>query len=334
MKRSLILFLSAVVATFVFAACGGGNPDGGTLTLYTSMKESKIGDIVRAFNEVHPDIRVEHYTAGAGRLMARIAAEREAGQIQADMVWHSEVHVFYALAADGILHRFIPEARANGEIMNPLAVESDYFTPARLGALGVAYNTRHIDSPPSEWRDLLAPEWTGGFAFANPSLSGTALVAVAMLGQYFGDEFFHELRANGAMVGGGSGQVVDDVAIGEYFGALAVDYIVYDVIDLGATMGLAWPTEMVVIPSPVAIFRDSPNIEAAELFLDFLLSPVGQQIIADNGTTPVRPGMYMPARFNLPPVEELMERAMIIDFVAMDGQREGIIENFLGIMQD
>jgi iron(III) transport system substrate-binding protein len=177
------------------------------------------------------------------------------------------------------------------------------------------------------------PMWYGGFAIANPSVSGTALVSVAMLGETFGYNFFERLRANGAMVGGGSGQVVDDTAIGEYFGALAVDYIVFDVMDLGATVGMAWPSEMIVIPSPVAIFRDSNNIPAAELFLEFLLSEVGQQIVADNGTTPVRPGMYMAERFNLPPVEEMMERGMTIDFVEMAGTREAIINNFLEIMQ-
>ena len=305
----------------------------GQVTLYTSMKESKIGDIVRAFNAEFPNVRVEHYSAGAGRLMARIAAEREAGQIQADMLWTSEVPDFYAMAADGILHRFIPTARANGEILSPLVVESEYFTPARLAALGIIYNTNHIQTSPTSWEDLMGPDWTGAFAIANPAVSGTALVSVAMFLEYFGEDFFVRLRENGAMIGGGSGQVVDDTAIGEYFGALAVDYIVYDVMDLGATVAMAYPQEMIVIPSPVAIFRDSPNIEAAEAFLEFLLSPVGQQIVADQGTTPVRPGMYMAERFNLPPVEEMMERAMRIDFVAMAGTRQEIIDRVAELMQ-
>jgi iron(III) transport system substrate-binding protein len=315
------------------ATGGGGGGAEGPLTIYTSMKESKMGDIIRAFNEAYPDIRVEHYSAGAGRLMARIAAEREAGDIQADMLWTSEVPDFYSLADAGVLHEFIPSARAAGEIFNPLVVESNYFTPARLAALGIIYNTNHIQTPPTDWEDLMDPSWYGGFAIANPSVSGTALVSVAMLGETFGSDFFERLRANGAMVGGGSGQVVDDTAIGEYYGALAVDYIVFDVMDLGATVGMAWPTEMIVIPSPVAIFRDSNNGEAAELFLEFLLGEVGQQIVADNGTTPVRPGMYISERFNLPPVEEMMERAMTIDFVEMAGTRESIIDDFLEIMQ-
>jgi len=343
MKSRTITALLLVLTLMVLSACdlaGGTTPaatgDGptGTITLYTSMKESKIGDIVRAFNAEYPGIHVEHYSAGAGRLMARIAAEREAGQIQADLIWTSEVPDFYRMASEEMLHRFIPTARANGEIMNPLLVESEYFTPARLGALGVAYNTNRVATAPTEWSDLLGPEWTNGFAIANPSLSGTALVSVAMLEATFGVEIFHQLRANGAMVGGGSGQVVDDTAIGEFYGSLAVDYIVFDAMDLGATMGMAWPTEMIVIPSPVAIFRDSENTDAAETFLNFLLSPAGQQIVADNGTTPVRPGMYMAERFNLPPVEEMMERAMVIDFVAMADQREAIITNFLDIMQN
>ena len=335
-----LLILAMLMSSMMLVACngGGGSSDGDgpqTLTIYTSMKESKMGDIVRAFNAQYPDIRVEHYSAGAGRLMARIAAEREAGQIQVDLLWHSEVPVFYGLAADGMLHHFIPEARANNEIICILDEPSPYFTTARLGALGVIYNTNHIQTPPTVWDDLLDPKWYGGFAIANPSLSGTALISIAMFEQYRGQDFFRALRANGHMVGGGSGQVVDDTAIGEYFGALAVDYIVYDVIDLGATVGMAWPSDgYIVIPSPVAIFRESPNIPAAETFLNFLLSPAGQQIIADNATTPVRPGMYMAERFNLPSVEDMAENAMRLDFVAMTDDRERIINDFMAIMQD
>ncbi|WP_301100346.1 hypothetical protein [Propionivibrio sp.] len=57
------------------------------LFVYTSMKESMIGDLKTAFIKQYPDIKLDFQSAGAGKLMAKIAAERESGKILADVLW-------------------------------------------------------------------------------------------------------------------------------------------------------------------------------------------------------------------------------------------------------
>ncbi|WP_301102408.1 extracellular solute-binding protein [Propionivibrio sp.] len=64
------------------------------LYVYTSMKESMVGDLKTAFIKKHPDIKLDFQSAGAGKLMAKIAAERESGNILADVLWTSEVPDF------------------------------------------------------------------------------------------------------------------------------------------------------------------------------------------------------------------------------------------------
>ena len=61
------------------------------LYVYTSMKESMVGGLKTAFTKKHPDIKIDFQSAGAGKLMAKIAAERESGKILADVLWTSEV---------------------------------------------------------------------------------------------------------------------------------------------------------------------------------------------------------------------------------------------------
>jgi iron(III) transport system substrate-binding protein len=80
-----------------------------------------------------------------------------------------------------------------------------------------------------------------------------------MLQKAFGWEFFKKLKANGAKMGKGSGQVVDDTASGDLAGSLAVDYITNDKIEKGAKIALVYPPEMLVVPSPVAIFKGAAN---------------------------------------------------------------------------
>ena len=90
---------------------------------------------------------------------------------------------------------------------------------------------------------------------------------------------------------------------------------------------------MLVIPSPIAVFRNSPNVDAAKKFVDFVLSKDGQVIIANEGTLPVRADVKVPDRYKLPPVDEAMKRAMKIDYKQIMAEKEATIKKFTDIMQ-
>lgn len=301
------------------------------LYVYTSMKESLIGQLKTAFAAKHPEVKLDYQSAGAGKLMAKIAAERESGKILADVLWTSEVPDFYQLQAQGILQPYVPkEIKA---LVNPLPDYDGSFTAVRLGTLGVAYNTRLIKTAPKTWADVQGPAFKGAYGIANPALSGTAYMSVSLLVKQFGWGYIEALRANGAKMGKGSGQVVDDTASGDLLASLAVDYITLDKVDKGATLALVYPEEMLVIPSPIAILKGSPNTEAAKKFVDFVLSKEGQTIIAQEGTLPVRSDVQVPDRFPLPPVADAMKRAIPVDYKAMMADKEATIKKFTDIMQ-
>ena len=301
------------------------------LFVYTSMKESMIGKIKAGFAEKHPDIKLDYQSAGAGKLMAKIAAERESGKILADVLWTSEVPDFYQMKAQGLLLNYTPTEFKS--LLNPLPDYDGSFTAVRLGTLGVAYNTRFVKEAPKTWDDLKKPAFKRAFGIANPALSGTAYMSVAVLSKAFGWQYFEALRANGAKMGKGSGQVVDDTASGDLVASLGVDYITLDKIDKGATLALAYPPEMLVIPSPIAILKNSPNADAAKKFVDFVLSKEGQTIVANEGTLPVRTDVQVPAQYKLPFAEEAMKRAMKIDYQQIMAEKEATIKKFTEIMQ-
>ena len=190
-----------------------------------------------------------------------------------------------------------------------------------------------MKEPPKGWADLQKPAFKGAYGIANPALSGTAFMSVALLEKTFGWKYFEALRANGAKMGKGSGQVVDDTASGDLVASLAVDYITLDKIEKGATLALVYPPEMLVIPSPITIFKGSPNAEAAKKFVDFVLSKEGQTIIANEGTLPVRSDVKVPEQFKLPTVEDAMKRAMKVDYPQMMAGKEATIKKFTEIMQ-
>jgi len=327
MFRKLVcaLLLIAALAAPVFAQKKE------KLMVYTSMKETLIGDLKVAFEKKNPNISMDYYSAGAGKIMAKIAAERQSGKLVVDVIWTSEVPDFYAMKKEGILQKYeSPEAK---NVVSPINDPDFEFTPARLGTLGITYNTNKIKTPPKEWTDLLGPAYKNGFAIANPALSGTSMVSVGMIVNNLGWDFIQKLRANGTKMGQGSGQVVDDTAAGDLVACIGVDYITIDKIKLGAPLGFAYPKEMLVIPSPVAIFKGTPNLSAAQKFVDFLLSKDGQTIIAQNYTLPIRRDVPIVEGVGLVQPEEAVKRAMKIDYLKLMDEKQSIIDKFTAIMQ-
>jgi iron(III) transport system substrate-binding protein len=79
------------------------------LYVYTSMKESLVSELKKAFKARHPEVKLDYQSAGAGKLMAKIAAERESGRLLADIIWTSEVPDFFQLKAEGMLHPYVPK---------------------------------------------------------------------------------------------------------------------------------------------------------------------------------------------------------------------------------
>ncbi|QEJ99990.1 ABC transporter substrate-binding protein [Treponema phagedenis] len=332
MKKRIVLFCVACVAAMSLLSCGSdsGGQEKKSLMVYTSMKESIIGKVRDEFSQKYPDINFDYYSAGAGKLMAKIAAERQSGRIACDVLWTSEVPDFMQLKAEGVLLPYVsPES---GKIVSPLKDPEGYFTPARLGTLGIAYNTNKIKTPPVSWQDLLKPEYKNGFAIANPALSGTSLVSLAMLIENLGWDYIEQLKANGAKMGQGSGQVVDDTASGDISACIAVDYITIDKIVKGATLGFAYPQEMLVVPSPIAIMKDTQNEDSAKIFIDFLLSDEGQKIVADAYTLPIKENIPVREDLGLLHPEAATQRAFPFDYQKLIREKEEVIKRFTALM--
>ena len=158
-------------------------------------------------------------------------------------------------------------------------------------------------------------------------------MAISMLVKQFGWEFVEKMAANKAKIGKGAGQGVDDTASGELLGCIGVDYITLDKIKKGAKLAYVFPPQIILSPSPVAIIKDTPNLKSAQTFVDFLLSKEAQEIIASEGTLPVRNDVKLDPMLPVATPEEAMKRAIKIDYIAMMAEKADTIKKFTDIMQ-
>ena len=325
--RAALLALSLLA---VGMAPGADAAPKSRLAVYTSTKDVIIGQIRDAFMRKYPEIQLDYYSAGAGKIMAKLAIERHAGRIMADVLWTSEVPDFYQLKEEGLLERYMsPEASA---VISPVSDPDGYFTAARLSTIGICYDITRINNPPRTWEDLARSEFRDAFGIADPAISGTSMLSVSMIVKNLGWDYIRKLRANGAKMGQGATQVVDDTAVGDLAACLAVDYIAINKILDGAPLGFVYLDKIMVIPSPVAILKGTPNLKAARAFVDFLLSKEGQTIVAGGYTLPSRRDVPVPRGVGLISAEDAVKRAMSLDYIKLRSEKEEIIDRFTAIM--
>jgi len=136
------------------------------------------------------------------------------------------------------------------------------------------------------------------------------------------------LHKNGAVKCEGSSQVIEDTASGKLAACIGVDYVVADQIDKGAHIAMVYPKEMVVVPSPIAIFNTTDNLEAAKAFVEYMLSKEAQQKIADVGTIPVRNDVKIPEKYRLPSPEDAMKMGIKVDYLDTLKHKDEINKKF------
>ncbi|MBR5914570.1 MAG: ABC transporter substrate-binding protein [Selenomonadaceae bacterium] len=330
---------SLILSSVVLSGCGGDENKsdeqkliGNRLVIYTSMKESLIGGIIEGFKKKYPDIEIDYQSAGAGKIMAKLEAEKQSGNIMADIIWTSEVPDFYQMRDAGMLEKYQPTVF--NEILNPFDDYDGSFTAARLGTLGIVININKITTPPTSWEEIATnPAYKDSFGIADPALSGTAYMSIALLEKQFGWDYIERLHDNGAIKSKGSGRVVDDTADGTLNACLGVDYITASKIDKGAPLKMVYPPENIVVPSPIAILKDADHMEAAKKFVDYVLSQEAQQKVANAGTVPVRTDVKMPEKYNLPTPEQALQNGIKINYTEILPHKEDTINKFSNLFK-
>lgn len=267
------------------------------LVIYTSQPNVDAQSTVDAFNQAHPDIKVEWVRDGTTQLMARLEAELNAGAAKPDVLLIADSVTMASLKARGLLQPYLSPGRQGHD--PALYDPQGYYYGTKLITTGIAYNTRAAIRPRS-WQDLARPELKGQVSMPSPLYSGAALIHLATLtGEAsLGWRYYEQLKANGASAQGGNGGVLTAIASGTKPYGVLVDYMAIREKAKGAPIEFVFPAEGVsMVTEPVAILQSARHAEAARKFVDFVLSRAGQEVVVRQGYVPALAGLPMPAGF-------------------------------------
>lgn len=290
-RHPLIFWVILVVGFGCLDGCEWSVEVGGPVVLYTSVPAGVIAEIETVFEEQYPDIDLQVYRAGTGDVMARIEDELSASRLAADLVWVADFTVGEDLKGRNLLLPYRPpEADA---LLAPLRDEDDTYYAARLLNMVVAYNTDVVTTPPTSYRDVLGSQYRGRVGHASPVKSGAFLYFMGALLQDpdYGEDFFRQLAINEPVIQTNT-QTTAGIAAGELDIGITIDFTVRALLgeDPDAPIDFVYPEPgVVMVPSPIAIFRDAANVEGAKAFERYILSAPGQALLRDlAGVVPVR----------------------------------------------
>jgi iron(III) transport system substrate-binding protein len=306
LKRPVIsaLATAVAVASFSLSAQVVANEEANeTLTLYTSQPNSDAQQTVDAFQAAYPDIEVEWVRDGTTRLMTRLRSELSAGVSNPDVLLIADSMTMESLKQEGHLQAYLSDERQayDADLYDP----EGYYYGTKLITTGIVYNTG-AEHQPQSWQDLLGPDYEGLVTMPSPLYSGAALIHMAAItaNPELGAGYYDALHANRTEAQGGNGGVFNAVAAGTKPYGIVVDFLPIREAIKGSPVAFVFAEEGVsAVTEPVAIMQGADNLDAAQKFVDFVLSQKGQELVSQQG--------YLPAHNDVAPPEGFPERDSI-----------------------
>lgn len=259
----------------------------GKVTWYTTMNVSQSKPVMDAFQKKYPFIEPVLYRAGGGALVNRVLNEARAGKHEWDVVGGRGEMILAFKERNLLASYHSPEA----QMMDSDLFDKDgywytyYVVPVVLG-----YNTHLVkrEEIPKSYADLLEPRWKG----RKISLDTEAYLLLQGLISAWGKEkavnYMKQLAAQEPVMMRGTTERITMAAAGEYPLVITYAHSIQRMVSKGATIDWLALEPAVVEIDPLMIGAKAPHPHAARLFLNFLLSKEGQEMLVGLERIPAR----------------------------------------------
>jgi ABC-type Fe3+ transport system substrate-binding protein len=341
--RKTFGILTAVLALAVAAAPFTAGAVEDKLVIVTSYPPDTTTTVKAAFEKKHPGIKVEMLrkktTAGIKYL------QETAGNNRSDMFWASAPDAFEVLKGDGLLQKYEVKVKGIPEKVGafPINDPEGYYKGFAASGYGIMWNTRYLKAKklpvPKTWADLAKPVYHGHVGMSAPSRSGTTHLTVETLlqgmGWAEGWAMWKAIAGNFKTVTERSFGVPDGVNSGQFGIGIVIDFFGLSSEASGFPVKFIYPPVTTLVPANIAIVKGAPHPKAAAAFIEFLLSPAGQEVLLDPKIRrlPVNPATYAKAPADFPnPFKDKSIGAAVKFNLQLSKNRYNVINSLFDVM--
>ena len=313
------------------------------LVIVTSYPPDTTTTVKKAFEKKHPGVKVEMLkkktTAGIKYL------QETASNNRSDMFWASAPDAFEVLKGDNLLQKYKVKMKGIPKKVGafPINDPEGYYKGFAASGYGIMWNTRYLKAKklpePKTWANLAKPVYHGHVGMSAPSRSGTTHLTVETLLQGKGWEKgwagLKAIAGNFKTVTERSFGVPDGVNSGQFGLGIVIDFFGLSSEASGFPVKFIYPPVTTLVPANIAIVKNAPHPKAAAAFIEFLLSPTGQEVLLDPKIRrlPVNPATYAkaPAGFPNPFKDKSIGAAVKFD-LQVSKNRYNVINSLFDVM--
>jgi iron(III) transport system substrate-binding protein len=257
----------------------------GEVLVYTSLVPEDLVRLSQGFERKY-GVRLKTWRANSENVLQRAVAEARAGRNEADLV-ETNGPQLEALYRENALQ---PLSSPHLKDLMPQALRPHgHWVGTRINMFVQSYNTNLVkkDELPKSYADLANPRWKGRLGIEAEDEDWFAMV-IKDLGEERGLRIFRDIvRTNGVLVRRGHTLLAGLVASGEVPLALTTySHGAEKMKHKGAPVEWFAIAPAIGRANGVGMVRKPPHPHAAALFVDFILSPEGQQILQKGGYVP------------------------------------------------
>ncbi|MBK5567883.1 ABC transporter substrate-binding protein [Ensifer sp. SSB1] len=260
----------------------------GKVVLYSPLSTTDIQPLITDFQTLYPGVTVEAVDLNTNVLYNRFISEVAADSASADVVWSSASDLQAKLVDDGYAEAYKSPEEAN---LPKWAVWDKGGFGTTFEPFLSIFNKSHVTTPPESHAAIAKlisedQQFVGKVATYNIETSGVGFYGISRDSEQ-GDKFQGLAEALGKVkvrFYSSNGEMIESVASGENLFAYNLPGFFAQRATKNPSIGVIYPKDFLTIGTRVAFLSakaQHPN--AGRLFLDYLLSQRGQQVIANLG---------------------------------------------------
>jgi iron(III) transport system substrate-binding protein len=282
-----LLLASRIVCAAVPAATLAGAKKEGRLVVYTAMQPEDSTKLIELYRNRYPFIDAIFFRAGSAPLLNRILTESRAGRFLFDVV-SGKVSDLLLLQKKGLLGKIVSSELT--AYPDKFKDKQDRWADIYNNYYTIAYNTQRVRPPeaPTRWDDLLDLKWQDNKISLDPRAYDWYFGMISAWGNDKGVDFMRKLNQQNPVFRDGNVLIANLLAAGEFPIAITYAHLIDRVRSRGAPVDWLALKPMVAAPISIALPAWPMNPNAANLFVDLVLSREGAEVLKSMGRVPTR----------------------------------------------
>jgi phosphoglycerate transport regulatory protein PgtC len=297
----------------------------GKVVIVTSFAKDVTDPFKKAFEKAVPGVTLDIQNRNTNSAVKLIEETRSNNQI--DMMWASAPDAFEVLKGKNLLTKYQPKATGIPEKVGsyPINDKDNFYFGFAASGYGIMWNERYARAnklpDPKEWQDLAKPVFFDHVSIAAPSRSGTTHLTIEAIlqgeGWDKGWRTVKEMAGNFRQVTERSFGVPEAVNSGQVGVGIVIDFFAFSAQAANFPVKFVYPSVTTVVPANIGIIANAPNRAGSEAFVEYLLSPAGQEVLLEPGIRrlPVNTEIYAkaPKGYPNPFTDPQFKKMMLFD---------------------